>query len=281
MDAVQPKPNEQATLWNGRSGEGWVAAQPVLDQMFAPMLDLVIEAVPAGFAGRVLDVGCGTGSTTLAIARRLGGGGDCVGVDISEPMLGAARARAEQEGVPASFIRADAQTHAFTPAQFDTIISRLGVMFFGDPVAAFANLRSAAKDDARLSFICWRSGAENPFMTTAERAAAPFLPNIPPRRPDAPGQFAFADRGKVERILENSGWTGIAIEPADLVCTLREEDLPRYFTRIGPLGQVIHEADDDTRARVIDAARAAFDPYVYGPEVRFTAACWLVRAVSA
>ena len=143
---------------------------------------------------RVLDVGCGTGSTTLAVARLLGAKGRCTGIDISEPMIAAARARAEREGTPASFIRADAQTHAFEPASFDMIISRFGVMFFDDSVRAFANLRRAARDDAELRFIAWRSAAENPFMTTAERAAAPLLPNLPARRPDAPGQFAFADR---------------------------------------------------------------------------------------
>ena len=150
---------------------------------------------PAG--GRVLDVGCGTGSTTLAVARRLGAKGRCIGIDISEPMIAAARARAEREGTPASFIRADAQTHAFEPASFDMIISRFGVMFFDDSVRAFANLRRAAKQTPSLRFIAWRSAAENPFMTTAERAAAPLLPNLPARRPDAPGQFAFADRDRV------------------------------------------------------------------------------------
>ena len=154
---------------------------------------------------RVLDVGCGTGSTTLAVARRLGAKGRCIGIDISEPMIAAARARAEREGTPASFIRADAQTHAFEPASFDMIISRFGVMFFDDSVRAFANLRRAARDDAELRFIAWRSAAENPFMTTAERAAAPLLPNLPARRPDAPGQFAFADRRRVYSILEESG----------------------------------------------------------------------------
>jgi SAM-dependent methyltransferase len=278
MEVARQTDNEQATLWRGRSGQAWVELQGVLDQMFKPLEALLVEAVSAGSGTRVLDIGCGTGSTTLAVARRLGASSRCVGIDISDPMIDVARARAEREGTPASFIRADVQTHAFEAASFDMIISRFGVMFFDDPVRAFANLRRAASDDAGLRFIAWRSAAENPFMTTAERAAAPLLPNIPARRPDAPGQFAFADQGRVHRILEESGWAGIDISPIDVACTLPEKDLVRYLTRLGPLGGVLHEADDETRARVIDTVRPAFDPYVDGAEVRFTAACWMVSA---
>jgi SAM-dependent methyltransferase len=226
-------------------------------------------------------VGCGTGSTVLAVARLLGDANRSVGIDISEPMIGVARARAGRDGVPARFIRADAQSHVFEPAGFDMIISRFGVMFFEDSVAAFANLRRAATDDATLRFIAWRSPAENPFMTTAERAAAPLLPNIPPRRPDAPGQFAFADERRVHRILAESGWTAIDVRPLDVACTLPEKELIHYITQLGPLGVVLPEADERMRKRVIETVRSAFDPFVHGAEVRFSAACWMVSALAA
>jgi ubiquinone/menaquinone biosynthesis C-methylase UbiE len=212
MDATHPTDDEQTKLWNGRAGHAWVEAQESLDQMLKPFEDLLVEAVSGGTAGRVLDVGCGTGSTTLAIARLLGAQGRCIGIDISEPMISAARLRAEREGTPASFICADAQTHVFEPAGFDMIVSRFGVMFFDDAVEAFANLRRAAGDDAELRFVAWRS----------------------------------------------------AVVP--------------YLTRLGPVGLMLHEADDSTRAQVIETVRAAFDPYVHGAEVRFTSACWMVGA---
>jgi len=278
MDATHDTDNQQAALWNGRAGRAWAEAQEVLDRVLKPFEDLLVEAVRAASRHRVLDVGCGAGSTTRAVARRLGARGHCVGIDISEPMIAAARTRAQREDAPASFVRADAQTHAFAPASFDMIISRFGVMFFEDPVAAFANLRRAATDDAELRFIAWRSAAENPFMTTAERAAAPLLPNIPARRPDAPGQFFLADRRRVSAILEASGWAEIDICPIDVACTLPETELVGYITRLGPLGLVLAEADERTRTQVIDMVRAAFDPYVHGTEVRFTAACWMVGA---
>ncbi|MBB4922538.1 class I SAM-dependent methyltransferase [Kitasatospora kifunensis] len=270
--------DEQTARWNGPAGQAWVEAQAVLDEMFRPFEDLLVEGVSTERGGRLLDVGCGTGSTTVAAAQRLGAQGSCVGIDISDPMIAAARARAEREGVPARFVLANAQDHAFEPTAFDTIISRFGVMFFGDPVAAFTNLRRAATHDAEVRFVAWRSAAENPFMTTAERAAAPFLPNLPARLPDAPGQFGFADASRVRRILAESGWTGIDIRAVDAVCTLPESELVRYFTLFGPLGLILREADEQTRAHVIETVRAAFEVYVQGAEVRYAAACWLVTA---
>jgi hypothetical protein len=115
-------------------------------------------------------------------------------------------------------------------------------------------------------------------MTTAERAAAPLLPNLPARQPDAPGQFAFANDRRVYTILEESGWAEIDIRPIDVACTLAEKELIPYLTRLGPVGRILQETDDRTRAQVIETVRAAFDPYVHGTEVRFTAACWMVSA---
>lgn len=278
MDVTHEADSEQMRLWNGVRGRAWVEVQAVVDQMFKPLEDMLLDALTARPADRVLDVGCGTGATTLAAAQAIGGQGRCIGIDISEPMIAAARSRAGREGSTARFICADAQTHGFEPAGFDAIVSRIGVMFFDSPVRAFANLRHAAVEDAALHFVAWRSAEENPFMTTAERAAAPHLPQLPAGRPDGPGQFAFAQKARVRHVLQESGWTGIDIQPVDVLCTLPEKELVRYFTRLGPLGQIIDEADDRTRSRIIETVRAAFDPYVGGEEVRFTAACWMVGA---
>ncbi|MDQ0591595.1 class I SAM-dependent methyltransferase [Variovorax paradoxus] len=278
MDIAQQQDNEQAALWNGRAGRAWVDAQESLDRLFAPFENLLVDEARAASARRVLDVGCGTGATTLAIAQVLGAAGHCVGADISEPMIAAARARAERAGAPASFICGDVQRQAFEPASFDLIVSRFGVMFFDSPVQAFANLRHAAKDGAALRAIAWRSAAENPFMTTAERAAAPLLPNLPARKTGAPGQFSFADCDRISSILEESGWAGIDIRPIDVECTLPEKALHGYLTRLGPVGLILQEADEPTRAQVIETVRTAFEPYVHGSEVRFTAACWMINA---
>jgi ubiquinone/menaquinone biosynthesis C-methylase UbiE len=281
MDTTHRTNEEQIALWNDTAGRAWVELQETLDRLFAPFEDLLVAAVAARQARRVLDIGCGTGSTTLAFARRLGSKGTAIGVDISEPMIALAKQRAEPESAPPRFLCADAQTYAFADQSFDMIVSRFGVMFFDDSVRAFANLRRAAAPKASLQVIAWRSPAENPFMTTAERAAAPFLPQMPARRPDEPGQFAFADRSRVYSILEKSGWSEIDIQPLDVTCTLPEHELDAYISRLGPLGRVLQQADEQTRSRIIAAVRTAFDPYVHGAEVRFTAACWMIGALRA
>jgi ubiquinone/menaquinone biosynthesis C-methylase UbiE len=278
MDQTQPQKDDQAGLWNGPAGLAWVDAQQVLDLMFKPFEDLLVAAVVAASSRRVLDVGCGTGSTTIAVARRLGTEGRCTGIDISEPMLALGRARAAAAGVPATFIKADAQDYPFEPAGVDAIISRFGVMFFADPVSAFANLRRAAADDGRLCVIAWRSAAENAFMTTAERAAAPLLPALPGRRADGPGQFAFADQSRVEAILRDGGWADIDVQPIDVPCTFPEAALEQYVTRLGPVGVALQQADERTRLTVAAAVRTAFAGYVHESEVRFTAACWMIVA---
>src|SRR3982751_48183 len=132
-DGQPPGPDGQPGLWNGAGGRGWVALQDVLDQMYQPVEDLLVDAIRSETADRVLDVGCGTGSTTVAAARRLGASGSYTGIDISEPMIASARARAEGQGGSVTFIVGDAQAYPFERASFDAVISRFGVMFFADP----------------------------------------------------------------------------------------------------------------------------------------------------
>jgi SAM-dependent methyltransferase len=270
---------DQAKRWNSAAGRAWVDAQAQLDRLLKPFEPLLVDAVAAHAPRELLDVGCGTGGTSVAIARRLGAAAACTGIDISVPMIDAARARAARDA-NVSFIVADAQTHNFEPARFDAIVSRFGVMFFSDPIAAFANLRTAAREGARLLAIAWRDAADNPFMTTAERAAAPLLPNLPERKPDVPGQFAFANDRRVHTILEASGWSDVKLEPLDVVCVMPASELVPYVTRMGPVGIALQEADDDTRARVVEMVRPAFERFVRGDEVRFTAACWMITARS-
>jgi len=266
------------SIWEGAGARGWVASQELLDRMYQQLEDLLVEAISSQTTSRVLDVGCGTGGTTIAAARRLGASGSCTGIDIAAPMIAAARDRAVAGGASVTFIVADAQTYPFAAADFDAIISRFGVMFFDDSVAAFTNLRRAARSGAMLRFVAWRSAADNPFMTAAERAAAPLLPDLPPRRPDEPGQFAFADGDHVRRVLADSGWSDIDLQPIDVPCAMPEDALVGYLTKLGPVGRALQQADDELRARVVATVRPAFDAYVHGAEVHFTAACWLVGA---
>lgn len=282
MTMEQRQDHEQARLWNGVAGAAWVELQATLDELFRPFEERLREAFPEGADHAVLDIGCGTGATTLALSRRLRAKGHAVGIDISEPMIAHAQGRAagHTESAPVRFLHADAEHYPFEHARFDRIVSRFGVMFFADPVAAFSNLRRAARPGAALHLIAWRHPSENPFMTAAERAAAPLLPPQAPRAPDAPGQFAFADRERVRALLAQAGWRDVAITPLDVECRMPEAALEPYFTRLGNLGRLLPTLDARVREQLIAAVRPAFAPFLREGEVRFTAACWEIAATA-
>lgn len=269
---------DQAALWNGCAGATWVAKQALLDDLFAPIADALADAVEAAGARHLLDIGCGTGATTLAVARRIGEGGTALGIDISAPMVARATERGAAEGLPVRFIEGDAQSKAFAPAAFDMAISRFGVMFFSDSVAAFANIRRAMTPGGLLHAIAWRGPRDNGFMTAAERAAQPLLPAMPARDPEAPGQFAFADKDRVLGLLWDAGWSDIDIEATDFACAFPASALADYVASMGPLGLFLAQVDGAERARIVDQVLPAFDRYIDGDAVRFTAACWSIRA---
>jgi SAM-dependent methyltransferase len=274
MTTQQSLFDDQKRLWNGPGGQAWVDSQALLDELFAPLLAPLLDGLQAG--ERVLDIGCGTGASSLAAAHL---GGDCLGIDLSAPMLELARERAEGAGSRARFVCADAQVHDFAPASFDRLISRFGVMFFADPQAAFANLRRAARPGAQMRLLAWRGAAENPFMTCAERVAAPWLPELPMRRPGAPGQFAFADAEQVREVLMTAGWGRVAIEPLDMPLSMPEAALLPYLSRLGPVGLVLQQLEEEARATLLARLREAFAPFVKGARVEFVAACWRIAAV--
>jgi SAM-dependent methyltransferase len=278
MNVTRQIAEEQSKLWNGPAAQAWVESQQFLDRLLKPFEELLVQAVASTGACRVLDVGCGTGATTLAIGQQLGAHGTAVGVDISEPMIEVARRRARESSIAAEFVVADAQTHGFEPGGFDAIVSRFGVMFFADPLQAFGNLHRATAAGGSLRCVVFRGADENPFMTTAERAAAPVLANLPPRKSEGPGQFAFADTQRVRSILVQGGWQDVLIEPMDVGCRFPEPELMPYLWRMGPVGLALRDADEATRMRVSSLLRAAFAPYVQGNEVCFTAACWMLKA---
>ena len=157
---------DQIAYWNADAGEVWAVFQQPLDAQLEPHGLKAIEALAPRAGERIVDVGCGAGQTSLALAQAIGSIGTIVGCDISQPLLAMARRRAADAGVDnVSFIEADVQTHIFSPSIFDAVFSRFGVMFFADPPLAFVNVRRGLRPGGRLAFVCWRAPAENMFMT--------------------------------------------------------------------------------------------------------------------
>lgn len=255
----------QAEHWNGPGGERWAQSQDEIDRSMAAITDLWLPWVAARAGDRVLDVGCGCGTTTILMRERAAAAS---GVDISEPMLAVARRRA-----PAlDFTLADAQRHHFTQA-YDLIVSRFGVMFFDDPVAAFANLRGALAPGGRLAFVCWRPLDENPWARVPLAAAAGLAPPAPPADPHAPGPFAFADREHTTGILAAAGWGDVVFEARDSTMVLGDtlEAAVTSALTFGPLSRVAAELDEPSREIIRGRLRATIAPAM-------PAAVWLVAA---
>jgi len=266
---------EQIEYWNGAVGERWAAFQPVLDRALAAISDAVLAFAHARPGERVLDIGCGTGLTTFALAKAVGPGGSVTGVDVSRPMLAVARGR----GVGVNFREADAATRIFHPTH-DLLFSRFGVMFFADPTAAFANLRKAMAPHGRLAFVCWRDVKENLWASAPMTAARPLLPPQEPVDPLAPGPFAFADDVRLRKILGEAGYRDIRIEKLDSVMHMGAtlDDAVEQALRIGPLARAAAEIDDATRDKVREAVRAVLEKFAGPAGIAPPASCWLVGA---
>jgi len=277
MKTKQELAAEQAEYWNGPGGKMWLGAYDRIQRGIAGFSDVVLAAARAQPGEHVLDVGCGTGGTTAELAKAVGERGHVLGVDISEPLIGAARA---QHLANATFEVGDAATYSFGANVFDLVFSRFGVMFFGDPVAAFKNIRRAMKPAGRLVFICWRTPSENPWAAVPMRAAQPFLPPIERPGPEDPGQYSFGDRNRVARILTEAGFANLSIEPVDQ--TLNQgRDVADVLERIGdfgPLARAFKDVPPEQVAKAKEAIGEALKPYATPDGVKLAGACWLVSA---
>ncbi len=206
---------DQIAFWNGPAGQRWTDRQQAQDTMLAPVSDILIDRAKARAGARIVDVGCGCGATTIALAQKVGSAGHVFGIDISAPMLGRARQIAPK-GLPVDFVLADATVYPFEPASFDLLVSRFGVMFFAEPALSFANMRRALRPSGRLAFACWREPRDNPWLMTPLQAAYRHVPKLPQQGPDDPGPFSFASEQRVAGILSEAGFTGIEMERCDL-----------------------------------------------------------------
>lgn len=268
----------QIAYWNEVAGSTWVEAQDPLDRQLAPLGAAAMAALRPAAGERILDVGCGAGATSLALAQAVGPQGSVIGLDISAPLLAQARRRAG-EAANLAFLEADAQSYPFEAGSFDAVFSRFGVMFFADPAAAFANLRRALKPGGRLAFVCWRRPDDNPIMTLPMQAALPLLPEPPaPPPPGAPGPFAFADPDRVCEVLAAGGFHDIAVAPHDDRVGGGDLDTVTALAfKVGPLGALLRETPQ-LRPKVEAAVREALAAHDTPDGVKLRAGVWIVTA---
>jgi SAM-dependent methyltransferase len=270
---------EQDEYWNGPLGTHWVEHQDHHDALLAPLERHLIRAAAISGPEHVLDVGCGCGSTTRAAARAAAAG-DVLGIDLSAEMLERARAVAEQEGLTnLRFVRGDAQVHDFDAA-FDITISRFGVMFFADPVAAFANLAGATRDGGRLVFSCWQELLRNDWLLVPGSAATAFVPLPEQPSPDEPGPFSLADPDRVRSILSTAGWRDVNMDDVREPLRIGADaaDAVEFLRGTGPGRRLFEDVDEATVNRALDAIRDTLRGYETSDGVVLGGAAWLVSA---
>ena len=274
---VHPGNAAQLRAWNGDEGRWWATHADVLERSTAGYDAALWHAAALTPTDRVLDVGCGTGSTTRAAARQASAG-TVLGVDLSGPMLEVARRRAAAEGLAnVSFLQADAQVHPFPEASVDVVVSRTGAMFFADPVAAFTNLARALRPGGRLALLVWQGADRNEWFGAFTTAlAAGREPPAPP--PGAPGPFAFADPARVREVLTAAGLAEVAVAG---------HEQPEWFGPgvaaaqdlvLGLLGWLLDGLDESGRAAATAALRDTLTAHEQPDGVWFASAAWLVTA---
>ena len=254
----------QRRYWNTVAGPRWIAAPEFRERRNQESVALLLARLGLIGGESVLEIGCGTGALTLPLAAAVGERGRVVAVDISEPMLGLARQRASERGFRnVALLLGDAQVFAFEPAAFDLATSRMGVMFFSDPTAAFRNIGGALKPGGRLVFACWAPLAENRHWLISYDIALRHLGPPAPRPSNESGPLAFGDPDYIRGVLAAAGFAEIAIERAHptIVCGSPEEEA-RQAMLMGPTARLIEEkkpaeAIRQTITREIEAAFAA------------------------
>ncbi|WP_324786973.1 class I SAM-dependent methyltransferase [Streptomyces sp. H51] len=271
---------EQAQAWNGSEGVHWARNQDrwnaVNEGFDEPLLDA------AGITGdhRTLDLGCGSGQTTRRAALRAPRG-RALGLDLSGPMLAEARARAAREGVAnVSFTQGDAQAYPFEAGAFDAAISRYGVMFFADPVAAFGNVAKALRPGGSLAFVCPADAALNEWVA-AVASLRDLLPVGDFGQPGLPGMFSLADPDRIRDVLTRAGLTGIAIKQVEAygVWGRGAEDAARFLLGTGPGRHLLDQADQPAQARVLRTLTDHLrDHEAADGTVRLRSTSWLVTA---
>ena len=235
---------DQIKYWNSDTGKKWVTYQDGLDTILDSAKTRLLERTRIDPGDRVLDIGCGTGATTMAVAETVGENGQTIGVDISQTLLDCAEARKPNTAADhIQYLLADAQTYKFEKARFDLIISRFGMMFFEDPTAAFNNLSLALRSGGRLSFVCWSAATHNPWFHIPGAAAMEQLGKPAAADPLAPGPFAFADTDRVLKLMQDGNFVSCSAisEDVDLFYPGSVGETASLACKIGPAVRIVKE----------------------------------------
>ncbi len=270
----------EIAYWNGPGGQRWLNRQQIQEALFAPVADILMDRAAARVGETVLDIGCGCGSLSLALAHRVAPDGRVFGVDVSAPML--ERARRQAPGLPVEFILADATVHPFPAGAADLLFSRFGVMFFAEPARSFANMRRGLRSGARLIFACWREPRMNSWAMAPLQEAYRHVPRLPQIGPEDPGPFSLGDEARVRRILEEAGFICISLEPIalsfDLAVGRGLDTAVDTAMGIGPASRALDGQTEELRRAAAASIRNMLAQHQSGKQVLLPGAIWIVCA---
>ena len=280
MDPAASVNAKQHELWNAQTADYWVRHKSALDTLLQPLTDLLLEAADLSGSEQVADIGCGTGATALQIASALNDGGHVIGIDISRNLIHSAVRGAQEAGIKnVSFIEADAARFAFDKAQ-DLLISRCGVMFFGDLIKAFSHLRKGLQPDGRLLLAVWCAPDENEWYQFPMRCVEAFSETRGFPDYDAPGAFTLAKEARVQDILNTAGFTEIKLtshQPTLFVGGTVVE-AAELFMAMNSIRTLLHQADETLEERVLQHMLEGLRDYQQDAGVYMKSACWLISA---
>ena len=272
---------DQGQAWNEASGRSWVRQDAEMTKRLSSINKLLLDNLGKVDGQRILDIGCGSGTTTIALAELVGQNGNVTGLDISAPLLELARQKAGANQL-IDFIQADAQSHQFTAPYYDLVISRFGVMFFENPLKAFTNIRGAMRQNGRLSFVCWAPFQENEFFTLPLQIVQTHTKQMFDNPGKEPGPFAFSDADYLDDVLNKAGFQRISIAKKSVEISndgSPEEDAD-LMMEIGFGGRALRSAepDDATIKAVRDDFIAQSQAHFDGSKISYDGTIYLVNA---
>ena len=282
-DLFKKYSSEQEELWNNDLGEQWAKNFKSLDSFLKPWGDEILNIAKINSGESVIDIGCGAGTIAFEVLKKVGTTGKVLGIDISDPLINCAKKRKEKLGYSnIKFIHANAESYNFT-YDFDVVISRFGLMFFGNPLQALSNIRRALKKSGKLFCVVWGTPRENQWVSIPITIAKKIIKNTPPPLAEGePGPFSFSDQNYVKHIFEKSGWNNIMFNKINREVILGssiKEATELLITR-GPIKRLIQNEKNPIKLLIKKEISEALGPYYKNGKCSVFGSCWLISAAS-
>ncbi len=275
--------SDEIDHWNGAPGQNWTDQNRLTDLMYDQFGAQVLAQAALKAGDKVLDVGCGCGTTTLKIAKSVAPDGLVTAVDVSAVMLNVDREQVKSAAAPVNILNADAKTYLSDPASFDVVFSQFGVMFFANPETAFANFYRSLKPGGRLAFVCWRGPGLSPWLMVPYGAVRSFMPDMPTPSPETPASpFSLESKPKTQAMLTGAGFVDVRLDPLDTKVRMGDGNIADFAAFVaafnGQVSAILRKVGAPTADAVMAALTDGLSEYHKGDRPKFPASAWIVSA---